>query len=88
MPECKRNDGWNGYFCAAEDIVNLNFYSVAPDMKKRMFSPVTFENEHFTSVVNSLKEWEWHGPEPLNRRHSEFITIAKLFTTIKVSNAG
>lgn len=88
MPECGKVPHWNGYLCKTLKIGNLNFYSVAPDMNKRLFSPVTFSNDQFTTTLNSPKEWQWNGPEPLNKRRSEFISIVKLNTVIRLSNKG
>lgn len=88
LPECNRKDSWNGYLCNTEEIANLNYYSIAPDYNKRLFSPVTITDGTFTNIINSLKEWSWAGPEPLNLRESKFIAIVKLFKELTITNAG
>jgi hypothetical protein len=62
-------NSWNGYECAGENIAVLNWMSIAPDYCDRLFSPVYLKKDGVTyNMINSLREWSWEGPEPLNRR--------------------
>lgn len=74
--------------CDTENLGNLLWLSIAPDYNKRLFSPVTLTNGKFKNIINSFKEWDWHGPEPLNRRHSKFIAVVELKQEIEMTNAG
>jgi hypothetical protein len=43
--------------------------SIAPDYADRLFSPVYLKkNGQVYNMINTLKEWSWEGPEPLNLR--------------------
>jgi hypothetical protein len=63
--------------------------SIAPDYNTRLFSPVYLKKNGKTiNMVNSLREWEWDGPEPMNTRESKFTALTQLFTVIDMENAG
>jgi hypothetical protein len=73
-------ESWNGYECNGENIAVLNWMSIAPDYKDRLFSPVYLKkNGQVYNMINTLKEWKWEGPEPLNLRESHFIGLVQLF---------
>lgn len=38
--------------------------------------------------MNSLKEWSWDGPEPMNLRESRFSAIVKVNSVVYMTNAG
>lgn len=67
----------------------LNWLSLASDYNKRLYSPVEIRNGNtLVNKINSFKEWEWDGPEPMNLRESKFIGLVDLFTTVDMENAG
>lgn len=88
--ECTRVKDWNGYECLGDPFAVLNWMSIAPDYNKRLFSPVSISSETstFFNHINSLKEWAWDGPEPLNLRESKFIGIVPLRQVLNMTNAG
>lgn len=89
IPECTFNPTWNGYHCATEAIVTLNWMSIAPDYNTRLFSPVMLKvNGVVRNKVNSLKEWSWDGPEPMNTRESKFTALAPLYQIVDIENTG
>lgn len=38
--------------------------------------------------LNAFREWEWDGPEPLNKRENRFISLAQLDTPYNTSYNG
>lgn len=67
----------------------LNWLSIAPDWNTRLFSPVHLRlNGVEVNKINSYKEWEWAGPEPLNLRESKFTALVDLYRVIDMENAG
>ena len=63
--------------------------SIAPDYNARLFSPVYLKKNGVTlNIVNSLKEWNWDGPEPMNTRESKFTALTPLNTFVDMENAG
>lgn len=38
--------------------------------------------------INSFKEWDWAGDEPLNKRESKFLALVDLYSIIDMENAG
>lgn len=44
----------------------MNWMSLARDQNRRVYSPVKISSENgFVNVVNSFKEWNWEGDEPI-----------------------
>jgi len=63
--------------------------SIAPDFNSRQFSPVYLKiNGKTLNKVNSLKEWNWDGTEPMNTRESKFTALTPLLATVDMENAG
>ena len=88
MTYCSRVEPWNGYFCQGNRNSILNFLSTAPDANSRLYSPVKLTDGLFFNEINSFKEWDWNGPEPLNHRNSKFISLITVNTTINMTQAG
>jgi hypothetical protein len=85
---CTRNDKWNGYHCKDDRTAVLYFVSIAPDYNKRLYSPVILTNGVFYNKLNSFKEWNWDGAEPLNTRESKFVGLVQLSSVINMTNTG
>ena len=62
--------------------------STAPDANSRLYSPVKLTDGLFFNEINSFKEWDWNGPEPMNHRNSKFISLITVNTTINMTQAG
>ncbi|KAM3144741.1 hypothetical protein pb186bvf_003050 [Paramecium bursaria] len=85
---CSRVEPWNGYFCLGNRNSILNFLSTAPDADSRLYSPIKLTDGLFFNEINSFKEWDWNGPEPMNHRNSKFISLITVNTTINMTQAG
>ena len=40
-----------------------------------MSAPVHIDNKEFNNTINAWREWEWNGPEPMNKRLMRFYSI-------------
>ena len=86
---CTKVQEWNGYECAGESVGVLNWIDLTADYNQRLFSPVLLRSGGVLyNQVNSLREWAWDGPEPLNTRESKFIALVPLYTRVDMENSG
>lgn len=88
VANCVFVSGWDGYQCSGNKTGILTFVSIAPDYNTRLYSPVYLTDGIFTNKINSLREWNWDGGEPLNSRESKFIALVQLNTVINMTNTG
>jgi hypothetical protein len=68
----------------------LQYESIAPDFNTRIMWPVylKYDGGNWTSVTNGWREWEWDGPEPLNKRLGRFVSTVKLFEMYNLTFAA
>ncbi|KAM3135691.1 hypothetical protein pb186bvf_012217 [Paramecium bursaria] len=85
---CTRVDAWIGFLCQEKQISVLNFMSTAPDKNKRLYSPIQLTDGKFFNQINSFREWQWNGNQPMNKRESRFVSIIQVNTVINMTNAG
>lgn len=53
-----------------------------------MAAPVYLSNGYFNNSINAWREWEWQGPEPLNKRLMNFVSIILFNRTYNVTYSG
>lgn len=86
---CTRIVGWNGgYDCEGTQMAIFQFESIAHDRMSRMHAPVYINNTIFRNKINAYREWEWDGPEPLNKRMNRFLTLVQLNKPYNVTFNG
>lgn len=82
----------------------FQFESIAPDRQARMHAPVKLHtdlvtvtaaqqdaldvNANIFNRLNAYREWEWDGPEPMNKRENRFISLAQLDSPYNVTFNG
>lgn len=84
---CVANSDINGHICQRSDFGVLEYESIAPDFNARIMWPVQLKywGGNWTTYTNGYREWEWDGPEPLNKRLARFISTIRLNQTYNMS---
>lgn len=87
---CRFVPEMNGHVCDTEELGVLEYESIAPDFNSRKVWPtyLAYEGGAWNSTTNAWKEWEWDGPEPMNKRLSRFWSVVRLHQKYNLTYAS
>lgn len=87
---CREIPEINGHLCDTEDLVVLEYESIAPDFNLRIMWPIylKYEGGSWESETNGWREWQWDGPEPMNRRLARFWSTVKRHENYNLTYSG
>lgn len=68
----------------------MEYESIAPDFDLRIMWPVwlKYDTGAWESKTNGWREWQWDGPEPMNRRLARFVSVMKLHHNYNLTYAS
>ena len=77
----------NGHWCLTEDLALLEFEAQSADFNTRKMWPtyLNYDGGPWKTITNAWREWQWDGPEPMNRRLNRFWSVFKLGKTYNLT---
>jgi len=81
---CQNNVNWNARWCSGINFGMLEFQNDGPDQRLRLVAPVNISNPNMLFVLNEWREWQWLGPDPMDKRLARFNGIIMTNTTLEL----
>ena len=82
---CVDNHVWNAKLCTGISFGMMEFQNDGPDQRLRLIAPINVTTPHSLFVLNQWREWQWNGPDPMDKRLARFNVIIEINQTVNLS---